>query len=113
MGARSGDAGAIVRVSAPIVPGFSRALVAAAAFGGQGTDRIEVKGEQRSSKPSGGAGTTPKLASPAGDPKELPPPGAVTKLPKDSSFLLVGALLLLAMVVVGFVVEARRSVRPR
>jgi hypothetical protein len=113
MSARSDDPVAIVRVSAPIVSGFSRALVAAAAFGERGTDRIEVKGEQQSSKPSDGAGTTPKLAAPSGDPRELAPPGAVTKVPQDSRFLLVAALLLLATVVVGFVVEARRSVRPR
>jgi hypothetical protein len=113
MSARSDDPVAIVRVSAPIVPGFARALVAAAAFGERGTDRIEVKGEQQSSKPSDGAGTTPKLAAPSGDPRELAPPGAVTKVPQDSRLLLVAALLLLATVVVGFVVEARRSVRPR
>jgi len=113
MSARSADPVALVRVSAPVVPGFARALAAAAAFGGRGADRVEVEGEQQSSKPSAGAGTTPKLASPAADPNELAPPGAVTKLPRDSRFLLVAALLLLAMVVVGFVVEARRSVRPR
>jgi hypothetical protein len=113
MSASSDDPVAIVRVSAPTVPGFARALVAAATFAGGDPGHIEVKGEQESSTPSGGAGTTPELASPAADTNGLAPPGAVMKLPKDPGFPLVAVFVLLAVVLVGFVLEARRSVRPR
>jgi hypothetical protein len=115
---KGGEVSAI-RVSAPATSGFGRALLAAATFGGGTPDRIEVKGEQQSSGPAGsgsGAGTTPRLAAPAAQPKTLPPAAGVAGSGGASGlpgFALIAGLLLLGVVVVGFVIEARRAVRPR
>jgi Sigma-70, region 4 len=113
IGTSADDPVTVVRVSAPAATGFGRALVAAATFAAGEPDRIEVKAEQESSKSSGGADTKPELSSPEANAKELGPPVAAAKLPEDPGFPLVLGLVLLAVVVIGFVLEARRSVPPR
>ena len=116
---REAETVAPVSVSAPAATGFARVLAAAQRFSLTGPDQIEVKGEQQSSgSGTRGGGQESEIAPPSATPKALPPSGAIVggrgDVKRDAGFLLVVvALVLLALVAIGFVSEVRRALRPR